>query len=204
MNAAEEIKKLKEVLKEIRGQGKEVVPIDGLVKYIEEIEVTGLIDINQQNIAQQKFENECEIAKLRTPHEVEMFKSVVEAGLNALKSALVINGGAAIALLAFVGNQITKSAASDQRFILTCFGYSLLVFIVGAGFAGVASGARYLAQFSYARALDNFSRGIKSSAWLKWGHGINILSIILGAASFVAFFVGGYFSYSALISYTGV
>ncbi len=38
--------------------------------------------------------------------EVEMFRSVIEAGLSALKTFVLINGGAAIALLAFAGHLV--------------------------------------------------------------------------------------------------
>lgn len=202
MNAAEEIKNIKKTLEDLRAQGQETVSINRLIQYLGEVEGLAVADVANQKAAQQKFENDCEIAKLRSPHEVEMFKSVIEAGLNALKSAIVINGGAAVALLAFVGGQITKYGPNDQKVLLSCFGYSLLAFIIGTGSAGMASGARYLAQFSYARALDSLSRGSKSTIWLGTGHTINVISVLLGLASFASFFVGGYLSYEAILAYT--
>jgi len=42
-----------------------------------------------------------------------MFKSVIDAGTVALRSATLINGGAAVALLAFIGNIWEKGVAEE-------------------------------------------------------------------------------------------
>ncbi len=46
----------------------------------------------------------------RSEQRLELLRSAVKAGESGLKMLLVINGGAAVALLAFLGNVLTKDA----------------------------------------------------------------------------------------------
>ena len=122
-----------------------------------------------------------------------MFKSVVEAGINALKSSMIINGGAAIALLAFIGN-ILKEPKASSVISVSCIGYALLIFVLGTGFGGTATGSRYLSQFFYSKALEKMLTGKEKSFSLYIGHIINFLTVTLGILSFAAFFYGGWLS----------
>src|SRR5690349_6461424 len=67
----------------------------------------------------------------------EMFKSVLESGHNALKAVMLINGGAAVAFLAFLGNLLTKSQAVKMG----DFPKALLCFVFGALLSAMASAA---------------------------------------------------------------
>ncbi|QUP53192.1 hypothetical protein GO998_05140 [Ralstonia syzygii] len=129
-----------------------------------------------------------------TNHSIEMFKAVIEAGQTALKSAIVINGGAAAALLAFAGNAITKGQVLAGDPLLSQIGIGLALFVTGLGCAGLASGMRYLAQFAYSEFHYNRKRVRMRAA----GTVVNWLSITLGAASFGCFFFGGYSTYAAI------
>ncbi|AIO67801.1 hypothetical protein [Burkholderia oklahomensis] len=149
-----------------------------------------------EQIAQ--VEHNLEVWKARlaanTNHSIEMFKSVVEAGQTALRSAIVINGGAAAALLAFAGNAITKGQSLAGDPLLSKIGLGLAWFVAGMGCAGMATGLRYLAQFAYSVCHANQQRrGVKATA-----NTLNWTSIVLGAVSFATFFVGGYSTYLAI------
>jgi hypothetical protein len=134
----------------------------------------------------------------RTALGTEMMKFTMEAGQTALRSAIVINGGAAVTVLAFAGNLITKGQLQPGGLLLTHIGGALLWFMMGAGAAGVSSGFRYLAQLVHELRFDPS----KSKRWAYAGHGTNFISIALGVASFALFFVGGIASYHAVVSPT--
>ncbi|MBY7910224.1 hypothetical protein KW420_10625 [Vibrio fluvialis] len=97
-----------------------------------------------------------------TSHNIEMFKSVITAGQAALKSSMIINGGAAAALLAFTGKIWTEGST---KLVTNALTHSILLFCIGVLLAAFATGTTYLSQFSYA------------SEWRKTGIFINALSV---------------------------
>jgi hypothetical protein len=195
LNSIKLINSIREALDHVKKSGQTTVAISDLQNYLADLEKSALSSV-EAAAAQQKFENDVEITKINTAHSIEMFKSVIEAGLNALKSAIIINGGAAVALLAFISGLIEKS--SRKSIIpISDIAYALFIFVIGAGFAGTASAIRYLCQASYARALEEQLRGNSESRWNSLGGALQIASIITGATSFVAFFYGGWLAYVA-------
>jgi hypothetical protein len=84
----------------------------------------------------------------------ELFKSVILTGQGAFKSVVLIKGGAAIALLAFVGTVWSNGVI---RNVLLCIIALLALFCLGTLLGGIASGLTYLAQKSYAS--DNIKSG---------------------------------------------
>ncbi len=73
---------------------------------------------------------------------LEMFRSVITAGQNAIKTSLLMNGGATIALLAFLGKLTTDNPAK-----LSLFASSLMIFTLGVFVTGLVSGFTYLSQW---------------------------------------------------------
>ena len=197
MKAIDLIADLRKALSDVKNDGHTTIPVAGLEGYLANVEsiIKNQSQADQEIIkrdeAWKKYQSDLKVWEIQTnvksTFDTEMFKSVIEAGLNALKSAIIINGGAAVALLAFLGSLITKESSNSACiYPISAIGYALLIFIFGVGFAGLASGFRYLAQFCY------------GSAWRKTGHGFNLVSVILGALSFAAFFYGGIKAYLAL------
>ena len=76
----------------------------------------------------------------------EMFKTIFVYGEHAVRSVLIINGGAAVALLAFIGNilarGVSKSLASDYSLPLAYYAFGVLV-------GSLAMGGSYITQYSY-------------------------------------------------------
>ena len=84
--------------------------------------------------------------KARTKKISDGFHAVITIGQGALKSGALINGGACVALLAFIGNIITKEAS-----MISGLSTALLIFGGGVLFAAISSGTTYLAQENYER-----------------------------------------------------
>jgi hypothetical protein len=172
----------------------EAVPIDNLNHYL----VTAEKEAAQNDgDAKLRFELDVEEWKANNTIALEMFKSVTEAGLNAIKAAMAINGAACIALLAFLGNLITNGHTENN--LVSELGYALFVFVCCAGFAGTGSGTRYISQALFSEALEN-DRKNEKSCWRGVGYFFQVVSVLLGAMAFIGFFYGGWLSYQAIIA----
>jgi hypothetical protein len=204
MKSLDIVEEVRGVLKELKEQGQTNIPIINLENYINNVERT-VLSSNSQSIEnkerellflKQKFERDIEAYRYKTLASLEMFRSVIEAGMNALKSAILINGGAAIALLTLMG-EITQKNTPNLEF--NKLGLSLFVFIVATGFAGAASGLRYLTQAVYAWHYESQLRGNPNKYLSYLGTFFNTVTVVLGIASFVGFFCGGWHAYQALV-----
>lgn len=162
---------------------------------------------------QREFENKMEVVKVQSTQEVAMFNAVMEAGLSALKSAIIINGGAGGALLAFCSAIISKNlclttaskaAKVSTIMLMDDLGYAIFVFMIGLGAAGTASATRYLSQYCYARSLNAQFRELKATTWDRAGLFFLAWSIILGVSSFAAFFHGSHKAYIAIATHTAM
>lgn len=114
---------------------------------------------------------------------IETYKSLVQISLAGLKLLALLNGGAAVALLAYLGNIAGKGmSAPDVQFPMGCY-------LVGLVLCGLAFLASYLTQLR----LYNESVGGRGSGagrhelWL-------YLAIILAFLSLAAFAFGSYSS----------
>lgn len=112
--------------------------------------------------------------KMEHESKLEMFKSVISSGANAIKAAMLINGGGAVALLAFAGKvSENKNNYVDINFLST----ALFFFCLGVLMSAVASGTTYFAQKLYT-AYGN----------TKPGHVVTSITVILILASYYSFF----------------
>jgi hypothetical protein len=188
---------LRTSIESAKAQGDTAIPVAGLEAYLAEMERIAsaqeevAVEEKQRNDAIRKFEHDFEVWKIQTPLQsaanLEMFNSVIEAGQTAIKSAIIINGGAAAAMLAFLGNFLSADVEDANMFPISGIGLALLVFLLGVGCAGLASGFRYLVQATYAW------------GWRKSGHALNWVTIALGLASFASFFLGSIWGYLAIV-----
>jgi hypothetical protein len=118
-----------------------------------------------------------------------MLRATIMTGQSALKGSLLINGGAAIAVLAFLGNAWTKEF---PRRVLLDASYGLSLFVWGVLAAATALGATYLSQAGYGDEFGKHSNRIG-------GYG-RTLAILLVITSYVLFAFAAWQVYSSLSS----
>lgn len=183
MEYPELLNALKADLNKILASGQSTVQIEALQKYIE----TGLSSKQTDNdLERQKLEQQRSLAHMdvRTKHEIEMFKSVIDAGREALNALILINGGAVVALLGFLGAAITKGFSPSLGLQLTP---SILFFGTGVLAGSISFGLRYVTQYCYA--YD----------WFKTGHGLNISANLAAITGYILFGGGIFTAYYAFV-----
>lgn len=115
-------------------------------------------------------DKELKDAELSTFKAIEQFKSVISMAELSLKSSIVINGGAAVAILTFVGN----SKIVDKSQLV----FGLLSFSLGVFLASVATLFGYLAQNNYLESQE------------KKGDKYRDCAILICGVSYLFFFIG--------------
>jgi hypothetical protein len=106
--------------------------------------------------------------------------------IEGIKTLLLLNGGSAVALLAFLGSKTKPDAASIA--IAKSFGFALVCFGAGALLAAFVFMSAYLTQLEYGNGTWS-----KATRW----HTCTYVMFSLSAISFVA---GLWFSWSAIIA----
>jgi hypothetical protein len=124
------------------------------------------------------LQNWIESNKHKFESEREMFRSVISSGQNALKTGFLLNGGASLAMLAYIGQHgenYTKELS-----------LSLLYFVWGTICISLSSAMVYLCQ----RVFSDPDLSQK-----KWASYLDIVTICVGFISFVFFILGMYVAY---------
>lgn len=179
-----------------RTSGTEAINADNLLKYLEGMRESQIYKHDvQMELLKTNNQASIEIMKLNHAAELEAFRSVITVGANASRAFMVINGGAAIALLAFLGNIWNKSSTPEATSAIAC---SLLIFCLGVLASGVCSGFTYLAQFSTASSGLNSKKG-----WFYSAVCFNVIAVIAGATSLGLFGYGAYATYTSMGSQFG-
>ncbi|WP_075259998.1 hypothetical protein [Herbaspirillum camelliae] len=176
-NFAEELRTIVEGLKE---KGQAVIDCDALIAYLRQIESTPESEPSALQMEQFKAQLQERAERARQQHEgtLEAFRSVITSGQAAIKSAFLLNGGAAVAMLAFIGHMTQGNKLGiDMRTLAL----ALAVFAGGVLTTAVQSGFTYLTQW--------FS--MLGRTWAtRVALGCNLLSIALAIFSY-GFFVWG-------------
>ncbi|KAB1086509.1 hypothetical protein F4V91_08760 [Neorhizobium galegae] len=133
-----------------------------------------------------------------------VFTSALNMGLEALRTAAAINGGAVIAVFAFLGATFS-SENGETAAIRLAMTHPAIFFAVGALLSGLASGASYFSQIMYSTAHEAYemsweppylvanSRSENSEWWGDFWRAIAV-SLVLGSY--------GCLSYGLLRSYS--
>lgn len=129
------------------------------------------------------------VASSQQRHEgqMEMLRSVITVGQSALKSALLINGGAAVALLAFIG-RIWGNAETQHT--IEALATALVCFVFGVLSAAMASGATYFSQAGYADEFGHLTRQV--------GRGGHIAAVIFVFGGYILFASGSWIAFKAI------
>lgn len=191
MKATEVLTEIRQALSQTKEQGHSTVSIDAMENYLmlfdKDVENdTYYKSLNHEaELAKFKAENDRNIAheNNETSRSLEMFKSVITAGQSALKSSMVVNGGAAAALLAFTG-KIWETNTSEV--VANSLTSSIFIFCLGVLCAALATGTTYLSQLAF------------SSGWLRLGHSINCFNIVVVLSSYGLFCFGAFTAANSL------
>ncbi len=194
MNAKEVIDDLGGALAEVKEQGQKVVSVAALESYLANlkghVEKVGELDRIKldSDLASFRAEHERILAHYdaQQKHSVEIIRSVFAYGQAALKSSILINGGAAAALLAFIGKIWSEETGQAAVNALT---NALVLFSFGVLAGAIGTAATYLSQLSY------------TSSWTKIGVGFHVLTILIVAAAYVLFGLGSYEAYESFLKH---
>ncbi len=115
-----------------------------------------IMEEQNRDIERTKMQHESNLRQYDAENaaSLELFKSAITSAQSALKSAIMINGGAAVAVMAFVGTTWNKLEDPVVSRILL---WSMGLFVVGVFWGAVASGFTYLCQDAYAN--ERIKRG---------------------------------------------
>lgn len=190
---------LRDALQGIRDSNQTSIQVEALTQYLDKWE-----HVANSTAKETEAERARRLEQWKTQLSVssaewlEMFKAVIEAGMTALKSSIVINGGAAATLLALLADGLKANGSGHWGLMLTPLGWAWMCFMCGLGLAGTATGARYLSQAFYAEAFHlKESRADKFYKLGNWGRNI---AAALAVGSYVLFFVGAYKIFAVILN----
>ena len=194
MQAKDVVDVIKKAVLDVKAKQQEVISVEAMSNYLDALkkDVEGAEEANKQkfeaDVAVFRAEHERNLAQYEAQqlHAVEMFRSVIAYGQAALKSAMLINGGAAAALLAFIGNIWAKGVAPDAVSSLTS---SIAFFAFGVLVAAVGTAGSYFTQYCY-------SEGFQRSAIV-----FHTLTVLVVLAAFALFGFGAWESYQAFVEH---
>jgi len=130
--------------------------------------------------------------KLQWMYSQTIYQQVNMQGQGALRAALLINGGASVAMLAFIGS--TNALGVEMLLIPLC------LFIIATSCCGLASAFTYLAglvQQPDFEEKDAAKTEQKELTKKKWFWRLNLTVIILIIISYVLFAYGSYKVYNS-------
>ena len=121
-----------------------------------------------------------------TDFQLQNSAQAIEYGRECVKSCIIINGGAAVALVALLSN----SAQYDRMFFLT----ALLAFAVGTALAVLSCAGGYIAQTIFA--MSNASGSDRTHNWAIF---ISFITAAIVISSIGAFGFGVYYAAQAVL-----
>ena len=181
-------------LEKLKRLGHTAVALDALIPY-----VGGLVKAARESDPEGErhrvrltFEGQVEQYRAQVEGRREMFKSILEAGLSALKALSVLNGAATVAILAFLGNVVSKPLNAYALVTIPGMNTAMAAFAFGVWFAALGLAARYFSQASFGM---DFSK--KSEVAERWGVVFKWVAISAGILSLALFFIGVWAAFHA-------
>lgn len=110
----------------------------------------------------------------------ENFRGVIMQGQGVIKITSLINGGAAVAMLAFIGTLIKEGRIYPG--LLHIFSLSIFLFVIGVLASALSSGTTYLFQACYGQGSSKSHKLFVS--------GLHVSGITLIIISYLCFFLG--------------
>jgi hypothetical protein len=189
VSAREFAGQMRELIEELKAKGTAAIYCDNLIAYLREVEQSPEPEPSALEIEKFKADLQNWVESNKYTHEgaLEHFRSVISSGQSAIKSSFLLNGGGAIALLAFTGHLAQFNPGK-----VAAFGTCILPFAFGVLSIAVTAGLTYLSQWFYA----------SPRPWaFKVGFALNLACIVLGIVSYGLFSWGLFAAYRAFIAY---
>jgi hypothetical protein len=133
-------------------------------------------------------------------------EAIIKQGEVAIRTVMLINGGAAVSVLAFIGALVREDGLTLKE--VTGVSTSLLWFAAGVAMAAWALALSYFTNFCRAGSessktctwerpyiIDNK----QSQWWLWWANRFHVGAIVWGVLSLLAFVVGAFVVHNAII-----
>lgn len=189
MNAQALIRDLEAEIQAAEGEGRTKIKLENLKAYLREIKKI-VEEQNERDALQTqrdlafyaaKHSSRIEYYKAKSKRISDDSHAVITIGQGALKSSILINGGACVALLAFIGKIITENTVPVPG-----LSTALLIFGCGVLFSAISSGTTYLSQSNYA--IKKRRRAVF----------YNYLVIVFIILSYLSFLGGGIISWWAI------
>jgi len=186
------IQQIRDDVKAVREKGQQVIDATALDDYLSMLVGTAQLTREEQarNHASQmehfKATHASNLAHYAAQNQatLEMLRTVISTGQAALRGAMLINGGAAVAILGFLSNAWTKDVPSA---ILHALPSSLLLFAGGVFAGALSSGVTYLSQEAFASEQERLGKGLRAVA------------VAFVVASYLLFVGGAWAAYDAFI-----
>ncbi|MHC1727421.1 MAG: hypothetical protein AB9866_15695 [Syntrophobacteraceae bacterium] len=132
-----------EAVADAKAKAIDSISTDELISFVQEIKNRGFIP----PAAMKRWEAELQAwSGKEAARYTEMIKAVVLTGQAALKSAILINGGATVAVLSLIGSLLIK-APEGKLILVHDLAASAFAFAVGVLLSAIASGTTYLSTF---------------------------------------------------------
>lgn len=160
------MKKAIEVLESLRATGQRQVTIEPLL---------GLLRTDDAN--------EAEMLRARLAYDRDQHSTAFEAANGALRTAILVNGGAAVAVLTFLGD-----LSKEKPALALAMSGSLGWFGGGVLIGAIATGLAYTTQLAYAKQKREVGIG------LNWLAGLSV------TAAYGGFALGLYYAFDAFKS----
>jgi hypothetical protein len=174
----------KDVRAVVEEKGLTSIVSTNLLQYFDQLRthIDSLGDVNASKmLAPTELERYKAELSLWRETQVALFNAAILTGQNALKSLMLINGGAVVALLAFIGN---ASRSTTGSVLAKTLSLSLIWFGGGVLSAALASAATYLCQFCYGICGNSRGKSFKIAVWF------HALAIVFALAALAAFGCG--------------
>lgn len=183
MDVREAIGRIRAAVIQVQQSGQQFVAITPLLEFLQSVELQAPLDSETR-----KLQHDSNLAhyKADVDHGIEMLRSVLDTAKTALTTSILVNGGATVALLAFLGNIIGKTPPVPEAMRETLV-LSLMFFACGVLAGAIATGSTYVAQYCY------------HEGWKRSGIGFHITTLFLVVVSYLTFLGGVVSAYHALV-----
>ena len=173
----------------LKATGSEGISLADLDAYLANIQTRlETLPPEAQNVSPIKIQHDFSLAQYgwQKDSSLEMFRSVITTGQSALKASMLLNGGAAVALLAFIGH---AAESTVTKIMVSALALPLFIFVTGALVAAVATGGTYLSQSLYHHKQT------------RCGTCVNILNVVFVALSYILFCWASYGAYLVFLKF---